>query len=81
MSRRFKSRHHKVIAQPDASPVPWATPSSPIALDDSNSYVNPTQSDCRIPLDLDAREYRTAESTLAAEKSAAAAAAADEEGA
>jgi hypothetical protein len=71
MSRRFKNRHHKVIAQPDAEPTP------PRVLDDSNSYVNPTQSDCRIPFEMDAREYRVAESTLAAEKSAADAAAAE----
>ena len=72
MSRRFKNRHHKVIAKPDAEPTP------PVVLDDSNSYVNPTQSDCRIPFEMDAREYRVAESTIAAEKAADEAAAAAE---
>jgi hypothetical protein len=72
MSRRFKGRHHKVIARPDAEPTP------PVVLDDSNSYVNPTQSDCRIPFEMVTRDYRVAESTLAAEKSAADAAAAAE---
>jgi hypothetical protein len=70
MSRRFKNRHHKIEAQPDALPAPA------IVLDDSNSYVNPTQSDCRIPLEPNGRDYRVAETTIAAEKSAAADAAA-----
>jgi hypothetical protein len=72
MSRRFKNRHHKVIAQPDALPEP------PVVLDDSNSYVNPTQSDCRIPFEPNGRDYRVAESTLAAEEGAAAQRALDE---
>lgn len=72
MSRRFKGRHAKVVADPAAEPV------EPAPLDDSNSFVDPLQPDRRIPDDLNTRDYREAESTIAAreEKRAAAASAA-----
>jgi hypothetical protein len=57
MSRRFKGRHAKVQADPKAKPTP------PVVLDDSNSYVDPTQSDRRIPNELNTRHYAKAEST------------------
>lgn len=44
MSRRFRNRHAKVIADPGAMPSP------PVVLDDSNSEVDPTQPDRRRPL-------------------------------
>lgn len=65
MSRRFKSKLHRVQAQPDA------LPEAPLVLDDSNSFVDVTQPDVRKPLQLHARQYVTAESTLAADKIAA----------
>ncbi len=49
MSRRFKSRHAKVVAKPDAEPVP------PVVLDDSNSTVDVLQPDRRIPNELNTR--------------------------
>lgn len=72
MSRRFKSRNHRAVADPAAAPT------EPVVLDDSNSYLD-TFENVRKPLELAARRYVTAESTVAAEKSAAAetAAAAD----
>jgi hypothetical protein len=60
MSRRFKSRNHRAVAQPDAEP------SEPVVLDDSNSYLD-TFENVRKPLTLNARRYAVAESTEAAE--------------
>lgn len=62
MSRRFKGRHGKVIAQPKARPE------KPVALDDSNSFVDPMQPDCRKPKVLNSRAYVRAESTPPAPK-------------
>jgi len=72
MSRRFKNRHAKVQADPGAEPQ------DPATLDDSNSFVDPTQVDRRIPLELNTRVYAEAESARSAraEKIAAAARAA-----
>ena len=54
MSRRFKSRHGKVTARPNARPAASAE------LDDSNSFADPTQPDCRKPKVLNARCFVTA---------------------
>jgi hypothetical protein len=59
MSRRFRNRHAKVVADPAALPVP------PVALNDSNSYVDVLQPDRRIPLTLNSRAFVVAESSLA----------------
>lgn len=60
MSRRFKSRNFRAVAQPDAEPT------APVVLDDSNSYLD-TFENVRKPLELNARRYAVAESTVAAE--------------
>lgn len=44
MSRRFKSRHGKVKADPKAEPA------RPVELGHENSYANPLQPDCRLPI-------------------------------
>ena len=61
MSRRFKGRRARAIADPHAEPAP------PAALDDSNSYADPWQPDRRVPRTLNARRYVTAESHLGLE--------------
>ncbi|MGH7168698.1 MAG: hypothetical protein ACRELG_00275 [Gemmataceae bacterium] len=66
MSRRFKGRHGKVQANPKARPAP------PVTLDDSNSFVDPTQPDCRKPKVLNSRAFVRAESTPPAKKQATA---------
>jgi hypothetical protein len=62
MSRRFKGRHARVEAAPDAKPEP------PLVLDDSNSFVDPMEPDVRKPLVLNGRRYAVAESIEAAER-------------
>lgn len=64
MSRRFKSRHGKVRAQPHARPRTAAP------LDDSNSFEDPGQPDCRKPKVLNARAFVRAEAAEAAEREA-----------
>lgn len=51
MSRRFKGRHGKVQADPKARPA------KPVILDDSNSFRDPTQPDCRKPKVLNVRAF------------------------
>lgn len=71
MSRRFKGRHAKVQANPKARPV-----KAP-AFDDSNSFADPQQPDCRKPKQLNGRSFVTAgvvaelEADAAAKKAAA----------
>jgi hypothetical protein len=50
MSRRFRNRHARVQAQPDAEP------GEPLVLDDSNSFLDPLEN-IRKPLVLNARAY------------------------
>lgn len=54
MSRRFKGRHFKVKADPDAKPV------TPVKLDDSNSHRPFGQPDMRHPNELKGRAYMVA---------------------
>lgn len=56
MSRRFKNRHRKVQADPNAR-APASLDHQPVELDDSNSYVDPLQPDRRIPNELNTRAY------------------------
>jgi len=53
MSRRFKNRHHRVQAQPDALPTP------PVVLDDSNS-TRDVWTGLRTANVLNARRYQQA---------------------
>jgi hypothetical protein len=65
MSRRMKGRHAKVKADPKALPA------KPVALDDSNSFRDPAQPDCRKPLRLNGRTVVEAESVIALKREAA----------
>lgn len=68
-------RYPNIFGQVKAAPDAEAAPPAP--LDDSNSFIDPTQPDRRIPNALNTRHFAVAES---AEKPAAAeAAAADDE--
>lgn len=67
MSRRFKNRHARAVAHPDAEPAP------PVVFDDSNSTVDPLQPDMRHANVLNTRHYAKAESVQAAEAAKAAA--------
>jgi hypothetical protein len=57
MSRRFKGRHGKVKAQPNAKPEP------PVELTDENSHVDQFYPDIRYPNQLNARAFVRATST------------------
>ena len=49
---------------------PHAEPAPPVVLDESNSYADPMQPDCRKPLELRRRHYARAEQLEVAAKSA-----------
>lgn len=51
MSRRFRGRHARVKADPNAKPA------APVVLNESNSFRDPAQPDCRKPKVLNARRY------------------------
>ena len=58
MSRRFKSRNVRALADPKAKPLP------PVELTDDNSVLDPWEN-VRKPLELNARRYAEAESIVA----------------
>ena len=62
MSRRFKGRHGKVEARPDAKPE------SPAVLDESNSTPDPFYPDIRYANQLNARAYVRATSAARPKK-------------
>lgn len=65
MSRRMKGRHAKVKADPKARPE------KPVVLDDSNSFRDPAQPDCRKPKVLNARTVVKAQIVVQLEAEAA----------
>lgn len=61
MSRRFKNRHRKVEAAPDAK-APKSMDHAPAELDDSNSFTLPHEPGMRYANQLNSRAFVAAES-------------------